>query len=202
MNLGERLKRLYNDFFNLGYFDVDEGEWFPDVATWIEERRKAKERFRELFLLDNLEYLEEEDFKKFLFFKYNYAWTKLYRTGLQALNDFERVKEAIRFLQNEDIDIITRIREVVDINGRYHVRGIGRNIATGILHTVDDKDRYGVWNNVVERALRKLNVFPKISADPGITYYRINEVLNYLKKIINSDLLVLDSLLWFIDKYT
>jgi len=138
--------------------------------------------------------LEEEDFKKFLFFKYNYAWTKLYRTGLQALNDFERVKEAIRFLQNEDIDIITRIREVVDINGRYHVRGIGRNIATGILHTVDDKDRYGVWNNVVERALRKLNVFPGVSANPGITYYRINEVLNYLKKIINSDLLVLESI--------
>jgi len=118
------------------------------------DRRKRKQLYGEKFNVDKLEGLTEENYIEFLYFKNNYGWTKLYRKGLKAVNQFDKLKKAIEFLQNEKINIVVRIKEVVDLKGKYHVYGVGKNIATAILHVTDKEDKYGIWNNVVEKAFK------------------------------------------------
>ncbi len=70
--------------------------------------------------------LTPDDYREFLYFKNNYAWTNLYRTGLKALERFDELIDTLEFLLNEDIDITRRINEVVKIDGKYHIHGIGK----------------------------------------------------------------------------
>ena len=192
------LKRAYESLLSWEWLDFTEGTFFRSGVEWIEERRKRKQLYGKKFNINNLESLTEEDYIEFLYFKNNYAWTNLYRMGLKALNQFDKLKRTIEFLQNEKINIVVRIREVVDLKGKYHVYGVGKNIATAILHVTDKDDKYGVWNNVVERALDKIGILPRLSTNPGVSYLRINEVLNQIKSIIEDDLVAVDSLLWYI----
>jgi len=198
----EFLKNVYNRLLNTQWFEFSEGVEFMDGTEWIEMRRHKKKRYGEKFSVENLDSLTEEDYIEFLYFKNNYSWTQLYRTGLKAVEEFDKLKEAIKFLQDESISIDTRIREVVSIGGRYHVKGVGRNIATAILFVTDKEDKYGVWNSVTERALEKLGIMPLKSTDPGVTYRRINRVLNQLRDMLGEDLVAIDSLLWFLLHYT
>ena len=87
--------------------------------------------------------------------------------------------------------------------GKYWVRGFGKNITTGILHTCDSKDQYGVWNRRTEEGLHSLNISLKLRYnDPGISYSRVNFELRKLKEIINTDFIMLDGFMWYISKKT
>jgi len=105
------------------------------VLEWYERRRAAKEKYGFLFNSANLEKLNKEDFISFLYFENNQSWTGLYRRGTEAAEHIDEVKKAIAYLQDETVDIKTRINEVLD--GRFAVRGMGKNLATAILHVCD-----------------------------------------------------------------
>jgi hypothetical protein len=104
------------------------------------------------------------------------------------------VKKAIAYLQNESVDIRTRINEV--LGGKLAVKGMGKNLATAILHVCDNSDKYGVWNNMAEGTLEKLGLLPEITTNKGETYARINEVLNNIKKELNTDLAHVDCFMY------
>lgn len=84
--------------------------------------------------------------------------------------------------------------------GSYHVTGVGKNLATAILHICDGEDRYGVWNTRTEGGLKKLGRLPRRTYNNGEFYHRINMELNQLKKELNSDLIMVDSFMWYVDK--
>ena len=124
----------------------------------------------------------------------------LYRQGGWLIRNFKESKRNIAHLQDESKAIETRINNVMR-GGKLWTRGFGKNITTGILHTCDSQDKYGVWNNRVEDCLNKLGRPVKIHyKDHGISYKKINYVLNKLKQELNTDLVILDGFMWYVSK--
>jgi len=170
------------------------------VDSWMAARMKAKELYREMFRPENLGEMSVDDFTSFLYFRNNRAWTQLYRQGLQLIKDIERLRNVISHLQDASIDVATRISEVMR-GGHLHLRGFGKNLATGILHVCDTNDQYGVWNNRTEDALEILGRKPPISQDHGFSYIRINKELTKLKRERGTDLVMIDGFMWYVSKF-
>ena len=190
---------LFEEFWRLHDFSCGEGIVFDDVTSWIMARKKAYADFREKFGQDKLVDWEKlhDDFRDFLYFKNNFSWTTLYRSGLQALSNLKRLWKLLTFIQNESIGIRRRVRE--GLSGRYHCKGIGRNILTALLHTFHP-DKYGVWNSRTEDTLTMIRRKPRSTSDPGYNFQLINNELIQLKNELNTDLTTIDSFMWFISK--
>ena len=190
---------LFEEFQRLRYFSPGKGIVFDDVSLWIKARKEAYAGFREKFSRDKMVDWQKfhEDFREFLYFENNYSWTTLYRRGLEALSNLKKLWELLTFLQDESIDIRIRVGE--GLRGRYHCRGIGRNILTALLHTFYP-DKYGVWNSRTEDTLALIRRKPRSTSDPGHNYQLINKELIQLKKELNTDLTTIDSFMWFISK--
>jgi hypothetical protein len=176
-----------------------EGITEESLESWHQIRIKTKEKYAILFRQPQLKQLTRDDFESFLYYKNNRSWTNLYRRCKEAGNHIEDLKKAIAYLQNESVDIKVRINSVLQ-GGSYYVKGMGKNLATAILHVCDTRDEYGVWNNRTEGGLQKLGRLPVKTYNDGEFYYRINRELNQLKKELETDLIVVDSLMWYVDK--
>lgn len=196
----ETIQSRFNEFLKMTNFEAGEGITEKTVFSWMEARYKAKNYFMIKFHPDNLGELTQNDFEVFLYFKNNRAWTMLYRQGRQLLKDMDSVKRNIGYLQDEKMSIEVRIRDVMR-GGDLWVRGFGKNIVSGILHTCDSDDKYGVWNRRSEEALDVFDRKPRlIYNDHGQSYVMINFELNKLKKELNTDLIMLDGFMWFLSK--
>ena len=170
------------------------------MLDWIEARKEVYAKYRVNFSPEKLEELTREEFMSFLDFKVNRSWTGLHRHKTQVTEDMNKLRKTIAFVQNEKVDIKTRINQVLDRRGKYWIRGMGKNLATAILQICDEKDRYGIWNNRTEDALEKLELTPEPTGDEGEYYFRINGVLNDVKSKLNTDLVTIDGFLWWIDE--
>jgi len=89
----KRRHTLFDMFLRLEDFNCGEGIIFNNIPFWITARRKAYNEFRNKFSQGKLVSWEQlsEDYRQFLYFKYNLSWTTLYRSGLQSLVDIERL---------------------------------------------------------------------------------------------------------------
>lgn len=183
-------------------FPLSAGEGITEesLESWHQIRIKTKEKYAILFSQPRLKELTREDFESFLYYKNNRSWTNLYRRGKEAAYKIEDLKKVIAYIQNESIDIKVRINSVLQ-GGSYYVRGMGKNLATAILHICDREDKYGVWNNRTEGGLQKLGRLPRRTYNKGEFYYMINTELNRLKKELDTDLIIVDSFMWFVDKF-
>jgi hypothetical protein len=190
---------LFAEFNRLTDFVCGEGKRMENVPLWITARRKVYDDFRERFNQRKLVSWEKlcEDFRQFLYFKINLSWTTLYRSGLAALSDPERLWKMLTFIQNESIDIQTRVRGALE--GEYYTRGVGKNILTALLHTFNP-DRYGVWNSRTEDTLKLIRRTPKAASDTGKKYLAVNEELIKLGKELDTDLTTIDGLMWYVSK--
>jgi len=190
---------FFEKFWQLEDFSCGEGIVFNDVHSWIKARLKAYTVFREKFSRDKLVDWEKlhDDFRDFLYFKNNYSWTTLYRSGLKSLSDLKKLWKLLTFIQDESISIRRRVRE--GLTGRRHCPGIGRNILTALIHTFNP-DKYGVWNSRTEDTLTMIRRTPKTTSDTGHNYQLINNELTQLKTELNTDLTTIDSFMWFISK--
>jgi len=193
------VKKAFQNFSAMRYFVAGEGIVEESVDSWQRARKEAKEKYANLFSLENLENLTAEDFGSFLYFRNNRSWTNLYRRGLEATSNMSYLKRALKLLQDESVDLRTRINLILH-GGNYHVKGMGKNIVTAILHVCDKRDRYGVWNGPTEGALKKLGRLPRRTYNKGEYYFRINTELNQLKKELKTDLIIVDSFIWHINK--
>ena len=137
------------------------------------------------------------DFQNFLYFKNNYSWTTLYRSGLKASSDLKRLWKLLTFMQDESVDIRIRVRD--GLVGRYHCQGIGPNILTALLHTFYTH-KYGVWNSRTTDTLSIIRRTPKLTSNLGYSYHLINNELLQLAKELKTDLTTIDSFMWFISK--
>lgn len=191
---------LFEKFNNLTNFTAGEGIIEKSAHSWMKNRRRAKDHFRKIFHVDHLSEMNKDEFSSFLYFRNNRSWTSLYRQGRQLLSKLDDVKKAIAYLQDNTINIETRLRRVLRPGG-LHVRGFGKNMATGILHILDENDQYGVWNNITEIGLKYIQRKPPISSDPGISFVRINNELLKLKSELSTDLVMIDGFMWYITKY-
>lgn len=170
------------------------------MLEWIKTRKRIYAKYRVNFSPRKLKELTREEFMSFLDFKVNRSWTGLHRHKNQVTENMSKLRKTIAFLQDEKTSIKTRINQVLNRRGKYWIRGMGKNLATAILQICDEKDRYGIWNNRTEDALEKLELTPEPTGDEGEYYYRINGVLNDVKKKLNTDLVTIDGFLWWVDE--
>jgi hypothetical protein len=180
-------------------FNCGEGIILDNVPLWIAARRKAYEEFRKKFSQNKLVDWEKlrEDFRQFLYFKNNLSWTTLYRSGLKALSDLERLWKLLTFIQDESVDVEVRVRQ--GLQGAYYCQGIGRNILTALLHSFNP-DKYGVWNSRTEDTLKIIRRTPRPIFDAGKKYRAINDELTKLSTELDTDLTTIDGFMWFISK--
>jgi len=151
-------------------------------------------RYRPIFSVGHIPSLTYDEFTSFLYFENNHHWSGLYRQGLGAATDMPLLRASLAVLLDESRPIRERFPEALGM-----VKGMGKAIATGIL-TVAYPDRYGVWNNTSEAAMRQAGIFPAFEKGdgPGGRYERINQVLLEIAGALEVDLWTLDALWWYI----
>jgi hypothetical protein len=160
------------------------------VAT----RDQVFARYKPVFSSDHIATLTKDEFTSFLYFENNRHWSGLYRTGLGAAADMKTLRQALAILLDERRPIGDRFPEAVGM-----VIGLGKAIATGIL-TVAYPDKYGVWNNTSEAALRQIGLWANLEKGEGSggRYVKINDLLARLSQDLGIDLWTLDALWWFL----
>jgi hypothetical protein len=102
------------------------------------------------------------------------------------------LRQALALLLDENSPLQERFPKTLD-----RVTGLGKGIATAIL-TVAYPDKYGVWNNTSEAALRQLGLWPDFErgADIGKRYAKINDLLARLAADLEMDFWTLDAFWW------
>jgi len=157
-------------------------------------REEVFARYRPIFSSEHVSSLTKEEFTSFLYSENNHHWSSLYRKGLGAAGDMNTLRQALAVLLDEDRPIYQRFPKALGM-----VTGLGKAIATAIL-TVAYPDKYGVWNNTSEAALRQVGLWPNFERgeDIGGRYAKINGLLVRLASDLGIDLWTLDTLWWVV----
>jgi hypothetical protein len=171
----------------LGKPDTKQG-----LKNTVENRDAVLARYQPIFSPENIPDLNEEDFRSFLYFENNRHWSGLYRHVTTLTEDMDALRETIGILLNSKHPLAERYNEAV---GR--IKGFGKAIATAIL-LVSSPDRYGVWNNTSEQAIRELGLWQEVARGKtaGQQYEQINKLLLNLAGDLGIDLWTLDALMW------
>lgn len=169
----------------------------PGQKTYDEivgTRDQVFARYQPIFSANHVAEVTKEEFTSFLYIENNRHWSGLYRQGLGAAGDMKTLRQALSVLLDESRPIRERFPEAIGM-----VRGFGKAIATGIL-TVAYPDKYGVWNNTSEAALRQMGLWPGVERGegPGVRYEKVNALLTRLRKDLGIDFWTLDVLWWFL----
>jgi hypothetical protein len=164
---------------------------FDDIVV---SREKVFARYRPIFSSEHIPRITKEEFTSFLYVENNCHWSGLYRKGLGAAADMKALRQALGILLDEGRPIRDRFPDALD-----RVTGLGKGIATGIL-TVAYPEKYGVWNNTSEAALRKLHLWPNFDRGEGIggRYEKINELFRRIASDLGIDFWTLDTLWWVV----
>lgn len=160
----------------------------------VANREQVFARYRPIFSPEHIRSLTRDEFTSFLYFENNHHWSGLYRKGLGAAGDMEKLRAALAVLLDENRPICERFSEALRM-----VTGFGKGIATGIL-TIAYPQKYGVWNNTSEAALRQADLWPNFKKGEGVggRYEKINSLLMRLSSDLGIDLWTLDALWWFL----
>lgn len=179
---------------------------FPKLKTWDEKDPIDKARdtvlgaYQRVFSYENIGNLKEEEIKSFLLPKNNHHWSGLSRHNSQLCSDMPNLRNSLRYLLDETKPIEDRIDYISNVNNANHVFGLGRAIFTAIL-LVAHPEKYGVWNNATENALKDLGVWPEFEwgTSTGKKYVILNNLFNRFAKDLNIDLWKLDNLFWVLN---
>ena len=169
-----------------------------ELKAIIEARDEVLARYQPVFSLEHLPHLTQEEFSSFLYFENNKHWTGLHRHAGKLTAVMVALRHALAIQLDENRPLTERFTEVV---GASVVKGLGKGLASAILLAAYP-ERYGVWNNTSEAALKQLEIWPEF--DRGLTlgerYAAINDLLKRLSDELEVDFWTLDSLFWGILK--
>lgn len=174
-----------------------------DSENPINEINPAKEEvlsvYQPIFSPENLENLTEQDYKSFLLFKNNRHWTGLHRIGGKATEDMGLLRQALKILIDESKPIEQRLDILRPRTQQPMVPYLGKAVLTAILH-VSFPEKYAVWNNTTESALKDLKIWPQFErgSSLGERYVEVNSIVTKLSKALDIDLWHLDSIFWFV----
>ena len=167
--------------------------------------RKNKEQvlsyYGGIFAPENIIHLREEEFLSFLLFKNNRHWKNIHRQSRFLVDDFEKLKEALKILVDESRDIRERL-EILRPKGKApFIKGLSRAVITPILLVVYP-DKYGALNAVSEAGMNKAGVFPELPKGVSFAekYLAVNHVLREIKNQLSLDFWDLDMLWWNIEE--
>ncbi len=106
----------------------------------------------------------------------------------KIVRDIKRFREMLLYLLDETIPIKERFKNVVDKDGKYHIEGVGRGLASAFLMDYN-LDKYCLWNGKTEMGFRVLgwNVYNS-KDDTGTKYEKVLNALKKLRDDIGSEL--------------
>ena len=150
------------------------------------------------FSAANLEQLDRDTILGFLKFQNNHHWYGLERLGDHVTKDMSTLRQTLTLLVDETVPIGTRLARIRPQTGPSMVKGLGRAVLTPILQ-VEYPERYGVLNNVTEKALKHLGLWPQDieNASEAEVYEVVNQLLLRLASELGTDLWTLDYLWWY-----
>ena len=148
-------------------------------------------RFGRSFAPENLAALTADEYHAFLRFDTNQHWSAINRYSTRTTRDMDALRRALATLLDEGRPLAERY----DAATGGIVEGLGRAVATPILHVVYP-ERYGVWNGKSEAGLRALGLYPALGrgATAGQQYAAVNEILVGLAAELGVHLWTLDTL--------
>ena len=160
----------------------------------IEHKDSVLDEYRSLFQSEEVGSLTEQEFKEFLLYENNRHWTGLHRKRSMMTDDMDRLRDGLQVLVDEELDLASRVQTTKE-----KVDGMGKATISAILVTAYP-EKYGVWNNRSEEALKQLNIWPdfEYGSDFGQRYKRVNDILLDLSNDLDLDLWDLDALLGYI----
>lgn len=164
-----------------------------DYRHVVDSKEKVLARYGRIFSLDHIPRITAEEFRSFLRFENNCHWRGLQIVGPRITQDMGLLRDALTVLLDESKPIAERLEHVINT-----VPGMNKGVATPIL-LIAYPDKYGVWNNVSQNALKLLGLWPPLPhrASLGQQYKEINKVLLQLCRDLNVDLWTLDAVLWY-----
>ena len=168
-----------------------------EITSILTARDEVLAQFQPMFAADRLAQLTEADFRDFLMWRHNKHWKSLQRMGPAICADMPRLRTALSILLDESRPIADRLDELVPTSGSAFVPRLSKAVLTPIL-LVTHPDRYGVWNQVSEAAMRTVGLWPDFERGTpfGQRYARVNEILNEVAAGVGVDLWSLDALWW------
>jgi len=176
----------------------------PDKEAWnLNQIARAKQtviaRYAPVFSLPNVARLDEKEFLGFLRSENNLHWSGLEKNGSQVTKDMSTLRQALTLLVDETVPIKTRLARIRPQTGPPMVKWLGRAVLTAILQ-VEYPERYGVLNNVAEKALQDLALWPQgtKNASEAEVYEVVNHLLLRLASELATDLWTLDYLWWYL----
>ncbi len=150
--------------------------------------------YEPLFSLNNLNDFDVEKFKSFLYFENNQHWTGLNRQVSRLVASEEKLVNALSILLDENRPIASRFDEALG-----SLKGFGKGLASAIL-LIAYPDKYGVWNNTSESAMKLLGIWPafKRGMSLGQKYEEVNKVIVDTANQLGVDTWTLDGLWWLV----
>ncbi len=167
-------------------------ERIAEFQELIRAKDEVLARYQPIFSSARISQLDEESFRSFLYFENNKHWTGLYRQGNRLTQNMDTLRHALGMLLDERRPLADRFDDALG-----QVKGLGKGLASAIL-LVAYPDRYGVWNNVAESAMKALSVWPDFGwgTTLGQRYERLNALLTEIASGLGVDLWTLDALWW------
>ncbi|MCL9815279.1 hypothetical protein [Natranaeroarchaeum aerophilus] len=165
-----------------------------DQPDSIVHKDSVLDEYQSLFQPDEIRSITEQEFKEFLLYENNHHWTGLHRRRSMMTEDMERLRDGLEALVDEEQDLASRVQTTKEM-----VDGMGKATISAVLVTTYP-EKYGVWNNRSEEALKQLDLWPdfEYGSDFGQRYDRVNKVLLDLSNELNQDLWELDALLGYL----
>jgi len=177
-------------------------EMFRVAAEIRDAKGEVLAKYQPLFAPENLDQLTAEDFRGFLLFQNNKHWDGIHRQGGWMTSDMPNLREALKILADEGLDIRTRLNRLRPPTGDPMVKGLSRAVITAFLQVMYP-NKYGVWNRTAENGMMQLGLWPEMPRGASFSerYERINSVLLELADELGLDLWTLDMLWWRVEPH-
>lgn len=170
-------------------------QYDKELLSAKEDAEKVIERYGSLFHPNHLPNLTKEEFQSFLSYKNNKHWHGIHRQSSMLTEDMNLLRKVLGILLDEARPLEDRLNEIFPKGSNSMLRGLGRAVATPILHVVYPL-KYGVYNRKSEDGLRSLGLFPDLSSSASFAeqYLSVNLQLQRLSDELKISLWQLDTL--------
>lgn len=148
----------------------------PNVMKLRTDEMEVTQYWQVIFSPKGIASLTKQDIMGFLSYRQNHRWREISREDVAA--DLDRLKAALMLLIDESVPLAERLNRLEPGRGELAVPHLGKAKLTPLL-LVTQPQKYGVWNDYSERALRGLGLMPDFAegARLGDQYAQVNDVL-------------------------
>jgi len=158
-----------------------------EAQAWIKQRWEDHKRWKEWIDPDKLDTLSDDELKSRFLEYFNkgagrHPFNAVYRDRI--VRDIKKFREVMKFLLDESIPVKKRLNEILNREGKFHIEGIGKGLATSILMDLDPQ-KYATWNNKTNMGLEALGLTPQFARgdDWGTRYEKVMEVIRHIKDL-------------------